>query len=120
MSKGKVSIAYVFKTIIWPKRNLVFIGLVLIVFSRLASLVLPWASKPLLDEVIPSKDFNQLVWLLSLVLGALATQAITSFLLTKILSVQAGFDHWRSEAKHLSSPKTVIWDSRAGTSLKKG
>ena len=38
----------------------------------------------------------------------------------KILSVQAGFDHWRSEAKHLSSPKTVIWDSRAGTSLKKG
>ena len=38
----------------------------------------------------------------------------------KILNVQAGFDHWRSEAKHLSSPKTVIWDSRAGTSLKKG
>jgi len=38
----------------------------------------------------------------------------------KILSVQAGFDHWRSEAKHLSSPEKVIWDSRAGTSLKKG
>lgn len=38
----------------------------------------------------------------------------------KILSVQAGFDHWRAEAAHLSSPETVIWDSRAGTSLKKG
>ena len=38
----------------------------------------------------------------------------------KILSVQAGFDHWKSEAKHLSSPDKVIWDSRAGTSLKKG
>tara|TARA_Y100001960_G_C14763563_1_gene875546 strand:+ start:1272 stop:1796 length:525 start_codon:yes stop_codon:yes gene_type:complete len=38
----------------------------------------------------------------------------------KILSVQAGFDHWRAEAKHLSSPKKIIWDSRAGTSLKKG
>lgn len=38
----------------------------------------------------------------------------------KILNVQAGFDHWRSEAKHLSSPDKVIWDSRAGTSLKKG
>ena len=38
----------------------------------------------------------------------------------KILSVKAGFDHWRAEAGHLSSPETVIWDSRAGTSLKKG
>ena len=38
----------------------------------------------------------------------------------KILSINAGFDHWRAEATHLSSPETVIWDSRAGTSLKKG
>ena len=38
----------------------------------------------------------------------------------KILSIKAGFDHWRAEAAHLSSPETVIWDSRAGTSLKKG
>ena len=38
----------------------------------------------------------------------------------KIISVSAGFDHWRAEAAHLSSPETVIWDSRAGTSLKKG
>ena len=38
----------------------------------------------------------------------------------KILSINAGFDHWRAEAAHLSSPETVIWDSRAGTSLKKG
>ena len=38
----------------------------------------------------------------------------------KILSVKAGFDHWSSEAKHLSSPEKIIWDSRAGTSLKKG
>ena len=38
----------------------------------------------------------------------------------KILNVQAGVDHWRAEAGHVSSPDTVIWDSRAGTSLKKG
>jgi len=38
----------------------------------------------------------------------------------KILNVKAGFDYWRAEAAHLSSPETVIWDSRAGTSLKKG
>ena len=38
----------------------------------------------------------------------------------KILNVQAGFDHWRAEAGHVASPDTVIWDSRAGTSLNKG
>jgi hypothetical protein len=38
----------------------------------------------------------------------------------KILNMTAGFEHWRAEASHLSSPDSVIWDSRAGTSLKKG
>ena len=38
----------------------------------------------------------------------------------KILNMTAGFEHWRAEATHLSSPESVIWDSRAGTSLKKG
>ena len=47
--KSKVSIGKAFKTIIWPKRNLVFIGLILIVLSRLSSLVLPWKSKALLE-----------------------------------------------------------------------
>ncbi|MBC8285237.1 MAG: hypothetical protein H8E32_15595 [Nitrospinae bacterium] len=37
----------------------------------------------------------------------------------KILSVQAGFDHWRAGAAHLSSPPTRIWGSRARTSPKK-
>jgi len=53
--KPKVTMAKAFKTIIWPRRNLVLIGLVLIVLSRLASLVLPWQSKVLLDDVIPIK-----------------------------------------------------------------
>ncbi len=38
----------------------------------------------------------------------------------KILNVQAGFDHWSAAARHVSSPDTITWDSRAGTSLKKG
>ena len=38
----------------------------------------------------------------------------------KIINVTAGFEHWRAEASHFSSPDSVIWDSRAGTSLKKG
>jgi hypothetical protein len=38
----------------------------------------------------------------------------------KILNVQAGFDQWRAEARHISSPDKVVWDSRSGSSLKKG
>ncbi|MEQ8624696.1 MAG: ABC transporter ATP-binding protein [Vicingaceae bacterium] len=89
--KGKVTIGQAFKTIIWPRRRLVFIGLVLIAISRAASLVLPLKSKTLLDEVIPNKDYEQLKMLLILVGSAILVQAITSFLLTRILSVQAQF-----------------------------
>ena len=89
--KSKVSIGKAFKTIIWPKRNLVFIGLILIILSRLSSLVLPWKSKALLDDVIPNKDYDQLYQLLLVVGIAILVQAITSFLLTRILSVQAQY-----------------------------
>jgi len=54
--KGKVSIGQVFKTIIWPRRGMVLIGLVLIVISRGASLVIPWQSQELLDDVKKSFD----------------------------------------------------------------
>lgn len=86
-----VTLASAFKTIIWPKRKIVLIGLVLIVIGRLASLVLPWKSKALLDDVIPNKDMAALTNLLIFVGVALLIQAITSFLLTKILSVQAQY-----------------------------
>lgn len=87
----KVTMMQAFKTIIWPRRKLVFIGLLLIVLSRLASLVLPWKSKALLDDVIPNKDYDQLYSLLLIVGIAILVQAVTSFLLTKILSVQAQY-----------------------------
>ena len=89
--KSNVTMASAFTTIIWPRRNLVFIGLVLIVTSRLASLVLPWKSKELLDVVIPNKDFEGLKYLLIFVGAAILVSAVTSFLLTRILSVQAQF-----------------------------
>ena len=90
-TKPKVTMATAFKTIIWPKRKLVLTGLVLIVISRLASLVLPWKSKELLDVVIPNKDFEGLKYLLLFVGSAILVSAATSFLLTRLLSVQAQF-----------------------------
>ncbi|MBU2951773.1 ABC transporter ATP-binding protein/permease [Tamlana agarivorans] len=89
--KSKVTMTQAFKTIIWPRRNLVFIGLILIVIRSLAGLVLPWQSKVLLDEVVPNNDPSQLYTLIAIVLVAILVQAITSFALTQILSVQAQY-----------------------------
>lgn len=91
MAEKKVSILKAFKTIIWPRRNLVFIGLILIVISRAAGFVTPIASKYLVDDVIVKKDVEMLKLLVAGVILAILVQAVTSFLLTRILSVQAQF-----------------------------
>ncbi|TVZ51440.1 ABC transporter ATP-binding protein [Dokdonia sp. Hel_I_53] len=117
-TKQNVTILSAFKTIIWPRRKLVFIGLILIVIGRLASLVLPWKSKALLDEVIPNKDFPALYDLLWLVGFALLIQAVTSFLLTRILSVQAQYliSELRAQVqkKVLSLPISFFDNSKSG------
>ncbi|MGB5497400.1 MAG: ABC transporter ATP-binding protein [Maribacter sp.] len=91
MSNKKISILTAFKTIIWPRRNLVFVGLLLIVISRAASFVTPVASKYLIDDVLANNDIQMLKVLVAVVILAILVQSVTSFLLTKILSVQAQF-----------------------------
>jgi ABC-type multidrug transport system fused ATPase/permease subunit len=116
--KPNVSILKAFKTIIWPRRKLVFIGLILIVISRLSSLVLPWKSKALLDDVIPNEDYDQLYNLLLIVGLAILIQSITSFLLTRILSVQAQFliSELRAQVqkKVLSLPISFFDNTKSG------
>ncbi len=85
----RVTIRQVFSTIIWPRRKQLFIGLILIIISRIASLVLPGATKFLIDEVIPSNDLERLKWLILAVVLAIFVQAVTSYSLTQILSVEA-------------------------------
>lgn len=89
MPKTKVTIGHVFKTIIWPRKNLLFIGLVLIIISRAAGLVAPWATKPFMDDILVKQDLSKLPMLLTGVTLAILIQAVTSFLLTKLLSVEA-------------------------------
>ena len=89
MSKQKVSITQAFKEFIWPRRGIVFVGLILIIISRLSSLVLPLKSKELLDEIIPNEDIDSLLSMILFVSGAILIQAITSFALTRLLSVEA-------------------------------
>ena len=89
MSKKKVSFTWAFKEFIWPRKKIIFIGLILIIIRSLAGLVLPYASKNLIDEVIPSKDMEALYTLLIVVCLALLVQTVTSFSLTRLLSVEA-------------------------------
>lgn len=90
-NKKKYNLSKAFKEIIWPRKKLVFLGLFLIVISRLSGLVLPLASKYLIDDVVIKKDLQMLWWLIGGVILAIVLQASTSFLLTRILSVQAQY-----------------------------
>lgn len=116
--KSKVTMAQAFKTIIWPRRKLVFIGLILIVIRSLSGLVLPWQSKVLLDDVVPNKDYTQLYYLIGIVIAAISVQAITSFLLTRILSVQAQYliSELRAQVqkKVLSLPISFFDNTKSG------
>ena len=55
----------------------------------MSGLVLPYASKSLIDEVIPSKDTHSLTFLLVVVCIALLFQSVSAFSLTRLLSVEA-------------------------------
>ena len=89
MSKNNVSFGWAFKKFIWPRRKIVSFGLFLIIVRSLSGLVLPYASKNLIDEVIPSKDTEALTVLLIAVCTALLFQSLSSFSLTRLLSVEA-------------------------------
>ena len=89
MRKNKVSFRWVFKEFIWPRGRILAIGLFLILIRSLSGLVLPYASKNLIDEVIPSKDIQALINLLMVVCVALLFQSVSSFSLTRLLSVEA-------------------------------
>ncbi len=89
MNNDKVTFKWAFKEFIWPRRKIVFLGLFLIIVRSLSGLVLPYSSKTLIDDVIPSKDTNTLVLLLAAVCASLLFQSISAFSLTRLLSVEA-------------------------------
>lgn len=116
--KQKVTLSQAFKEFIWPRRKIVFVGLLLIVISRLASLVLPGASKYLMDDVIVKKDIHMLWILLAVVAGSIVVQSITSFLLTKLLSVEAqhliSLLRIKVQKKILSLPVSYFDNNKSG------
>ena len=134
MSKPKkkisgASLRHAFEEIIWPRKKLVGLGLALILVNRFAGLVLPAASKYLIDGAIPGAPEvgTDPLGLSSVpdpqvVLGAVAIailfQASTSYALTMLLSVEAQhlIAHLRAQVqKHvLQLPVNVFDDNKSG------
>ncbi len=85
----RATISYAFRKIIWPRKYLLLFGFVLVTVNRLSGLVLPGAGKFLMDDVIVPGNLSLLRTLLIVVSCAVVVQAVTSFFLTRIVSVQA-------------------------------
>ncbi len=83
------SLRHAFRVIIWPRRKLVSIGLVLILVNRLCGLVLPASTKYLIDDVIGGGEARLLWPILGGLALAIGVQAASSFTLTRLLSVEA-------------------------------
>jgi subfamily B ATP-binding cassette protein MsbA len=77
------------RDLIWPRRRLFALGLVLVFINRVASLVLPGSTKYLMDNVVGQRREDLLYPIVGAVALAIAIQAVTSFALTQILSTSA-------------------------------
>ncbi len=104
-----------------PRKWLLMAGMGLMAINRVAGLVLPYTSKPLLDKVLsplhPRPDL--LPRIIALVFSAMVVQAITSFSLTQLLS-KAGqrliAEMRRQVQRHVGLLSVAYYDeNRTGT-----
>ena len=77
------------KELIWARRGRLALGLLLMLVSRLAGLVLPASSKFVIDEVIGKGRHELLPWLAAAAIAATLIQAATTFGLSQLLGVAA-------------------------------
>ena len=79
------------RDLIWARRHRLLLGLVLMLISRLAGMVLPFLSKYLIDDVLTQGKVEMLPRLAWIVGAATVVQAVTSFALSQVLSTVAEF-----------------------------
>jgi len=83
------SVSRVVREFVWPRRGLLSLGLILILINRLSGLVLPGASKFLIDDVVQKRNLELLTTIALVCAGAVAIQAVTSYSLTQLISKMA-------------------------------
>lgn len=77
------------RDLIWARRGRLLLGLVLMLISRLAGMVLPYLTKFLIDDVLTQGRVEMLPRLALIVGAATVVQAVTSFALSQVLGVAA-------------------------------
>ena len=77
------------RSIVWSHRRGLALGLFLTLISRASGLVLPGITKFLIDDVLVQKRADLLPWLAAAAFGATFIQAVTSFVLAKLLGIAA-------------------------------
>ena len=88
MYKNKVTFRKAFKTIIWPRKKLLFIGIFLIIISKAAGLVTPIMMKPFVNNAL-GKDMDLTLQIVSIVIVSIIINSLTSYLLTRFIGVEA-------------------------------
>ncbi len=109
------------KALVAPRKGLILAGLALMVVNRVAGLVLPFISKPLLDGVLsPLHPHPELLpRIIAVVVAAMVVQALTSYSLTQLLS-KAGqrliAEMRRQVQRHVGLLSVAYYDeNRTGT-----
>ena len=77
------------RELMWPRRNLFFVGLLLVFINRVAGLVLPGSTKYLIDDVVQKHRQELLIPIVAAVGVAVLIQAVTSYSLIQLLSTSA-------------------------------
>ena len=88
MSKSKVTFGQAFKTIIWPRKKLLIIGLFLIVISKASGLVTPIIMKTFVNDAL-GKDMELTIQIVGIVIFSILVNSLTSYLLTRLIGVEA-------------------------------
>jgi len=97
-----------------PRRQLLGLGLVLMVINKLAGFVLPYSMKFLIDDVMDKRHTEHLNQLVMAVLLATLVQGVTSFSLTQLLSKAAQrliTDLRQQVQKHISRLPVAFYDA---------
>jgi ABC-type multidrug transport system fused ATPase/permease subunit len=109
------------KALVLPRKGLLVLGLLLMLINRVAGLVLPYTSKPLIDKVMnPVHPHPELLGpFIGIVFSAMLVQAISSFSLTQLLS-KAGqrliAEMRRQVQRHVGLLSVAYYDeNRTGT-----
>jgi ABC-type multidrug transport system fused ATPase/permease subunit len=90
------------RALMWKHRRSLSIGMVLMLISRMASMVLPFSTKFVLDDVLIGRQTQLLIPIALLAGLTTVIQAITSFSLSQVVSItaQRAITNMRIEVEH--------------------